>query len=124
MPPSVKAFTRYMIPPLFRILEPTLASERPSLSSMLPSLFHNPERELNLSYLEEWDGLKGCSKERNEQGDLFSPRDCLVDNIIMELFEHFLEWDIDCQPGNPLVFQPMDRDKLHTVSNNLSVKTS
>jgi hypothetical protein len=82
---------------------------------MLWSLFRNPERELILTYLEEWDGLKGRSKEPDEQGDLFSPQDHLVDNIIKELFERFPEWDIGQQPENPLVFQPMDRDKLHTV---------
>jgi hypothetical protein len=65
--------------------------------------------------------LKGRSKERDKQGDLFSPRDRLVDNIIKELFECFPEQGIGCQPGNPLVFQPIDRDRLHTVSNNLGV---
>jgi hypothetical protein len=84
---------------------------------MLRSLFRDAERELILSYLEEWDGLKGRSKERDEQGDLFSPRDRLVDNIIKELFERFPERDIGQQPDHPLAFQPMDRDKLHTVGN-------
>jgi hypothetical protein len=84
---------------------------------MLRSLFCNAERELILSYLEEWDGLKGRSKEHDEQGDLFSPQYHLVDNINKELFKHFLEWDIGQQPNNPLVFQPMERDKLHTVCN-------
>jgi hypothetical protein len=88
---------------------------------MLRSLFRDAERELMLSYLEEWDGLKGRSKERDEQGDLFSPRDRLVDNIIKELFERFPERDIGHQPDNPLAFQPIDRDKLHTVCYSLSV---
>jgi hypothetical protein len=82
---------------------------------MLRSLFRDPECELILTYLEEWDGLKGRSKERDEQGDLFSPQDHLVDNIIKELFERFPERDIGQQPENPLAFQPMDRDKLHAV---------
>jgi hypothetical protein len=80
-----------------------------------PAYFRDPERELILSYLEEWDSLKGRSKERDEQGDLFSPRDHLVDHIIHELFEQFPERDISREPESPVAFTQEDRDKLHTV---------
>jgi hypothetical protein len=82
---------------------------------MLPAYFHDPEHELILSYLEEWDSLKGRSKERDEQGDLFSPRDRLVDHIIHELFERFPKRDISQEPESPVTCMQEDRDKLHTV---------
>jgi hypothetical protein len=83
---------------------------------MLPSLFREPEHELILSYLEEWDRLKGQSKERDDNGDLFNLQGQLVDNILQDLFEQFPERDISHHPVNPLAFQQEDRDRLHMVS--------
>jgi hypothetical protein len=88
---------------------------------MLPAYFRDPERELILSYLEEWDSLKGRSKEQDEHGDLFSLRDRLVDHIIHERFERFPERDVSREPDSPIAFTQDDRDKLHTMSRLIPV---
>lgn len=82
---------------------------------MVASVFRKQERAQILSHLEEWQALKGRGKERDEDGDLFSPRDRLIDDIVYEFFQMFPERDFFKDPTHELVFKQQDRDRLHSV---------
>jgi hypothetical protein len=55
-------------------------------------------------------------KERNEEGDLFSPKDRLVDAIVEEFFQVFPNCDSTKRPGSQVAMTQEEQDKLHTVS--------
>lgn len=82
---------------------------------MLQSFFRAEERALILKNLEDWQGLAGCGTQRDDDGDLYSAKDDLIDNIVQELFETFPERDITQHPGSSIAMSQSDRDKLHTV---------
>lgn len=95
---------------------------------MILSSFRPVERALFLGYLEEWQGLKGTGKQRNEEGDLVSPKDELIDTIVQHFFESFPERDASQHPAvtgpDNLTLTPEARDKLHNVcllSSNFSM---
>jgi hypothetical protein len=83
---------------------------------MSPAYFRPAERELILGKLAEWEALKGVGKERDDDGDLFSPKDRLVDKIVEEFFQAFPDRDFTKRPGSPVAMTQEERDKLHTVS--------
>jgi hypothetical protein len=83
---------------------------------MPASTFRPEERKLFLKYLDQWQGLIGCGKQRDEDGDLINPKDELVDTIIQEFFETFPERDSLQHATGDLVLRPDVRDKLHSVS--------
>jgi hypothetical protein len=82
---------------------------------MSPAYFRPAERELILGKLPEWEALKGAGKEHDEEGDLFSPKDRLVDAIVDEFFRVFPDRDFTKQPGSQVALTQEERDKLHTV---------
>jgi hypothetical protein len=82
---------------------------------MSPAYFRPAEKELILGKLAEWEALKGAGKERDEEGDLFSPKDRLVDAIVEEFFQAFPDRDSRKRPTSPLAMTQEERDKLHTV---------
>jgi hypothetical protein len=82
---------------------------------MSPAYFRPAERELILGKLAEWEALKGAGKERDEEGDLFSPKDRLVDAIVEEFFHVFPDRDFTKRPASPVAMTQEERDKLHTV---------
>jgi hypothetical protein len=79
------------------------------------SYFRPAERELILGKLAEWEALKGVGKEHDDNGDLFSPKDRLMDAIVEEFFHVFPNWDFTKQPASPLAMTQEEWDKLHTV---------
>jgi hypothetical protein len=83
---------------------------------MSPAYFRPAERELILGRLAEWEALKGVGKERDEEGDLFSPKDRLVDAIVEEFFQVFPDRDSTKWPGGQVAMTQEERDKLHMVS--------
>lgn len=91
-----------------------LLNHQPS-TTMLPSFFRPEERKHILSYLDEWEGLKGAPKTEDEEGDLVSSKDLLIDRIIQDLFSKFPERDMSVSPEDPLVWVQADRDRLHGV---------
>jgi hypothetical protein len=86
------------------------------LQTMSPAYFRPAEKDLILAKLAEWEALKGVGKERDEEGDLFSPKDRLVDAIVQDFFQVFPDRDITKRPGSPVALTQEERDKLHTVS--------
>lgn len=90
-------------------------TEPKPLTTMLPSIFRTAERNLVLEYLDEWKKLKGSGKGMDNEGDLLSLKDELVNQIIQDLFNHFPERDLTRSPQHPLVWEQADRDLLHAV---------
>ncbi|KAF8594273.1 hypothetical protein BDV93DRAFT_515910, partial [Ceratobasidium sp. AG-I] len=85
-----------------------------ALVVMLQSIFRDQEKDLLLSFRDQWEGLKGSGKQRDEFGDLVNAKDDLIDLIVQDFFEAFPERDITRSPNNILAFSQNDRDKLHT----------
>jgi hypothetical protein len=83
--------------------------------AMIPSYFQLQECALILSCLEDWEQLQGLGKEQDEHGELYSSKDRLVDEVIQELFEQFLERDSARRPESVIAFTREERDTLHTV---------
>lgn len=82
---------------------------------MLPSFFRAEERKQILGFVDEWESLKGAPKTEDEEGDLVSAKDLLIDRIIRDLFSTFPERDISVTTGGSLVWMQDDRDRLHGV---------
>lgn len=82
---------------------------------MLASFFRKEEKTLILAKLEEWVSLKGSGKATNKDGDVYSPRDRLVDGLVESLLRTFPERDLTAQPRSELVWPTKERDKLHSV---------
>jgi hypothetical protein len=95
---------------------------------MITSIFRAEERALVMSRLDEWEQLRGVGKERDADGELYSSKDRLVDEVIQDIFAKFLERDSAKQPWSKLAFTHEERDSLHTVSlvmaNEFQVHTS
>jgi hypothetical protein len=83
---------------------------------MITSIFRAEERELVMSCLDEWEQLRGIGKERDMNGEIYSSKDRLVDEVIQGIFAKFLERDSVKQPWSKLAFTREERDSLHTVS--------
>jgi hypothetical protein len=83
---------------------------------MSPAYFRPAERALILAKVTEWEALKGVGKEQDEEGNLFSPKDRLVDRIVEENFQAFPDCDITKRPGSPVALTQEEWDKIHTVS--------
>ncbi|KAG8726484.1 hypothetical protein FRC12_023361 [Ceratobasidium sp. 428] len=81
---------------------------------MPPSIFTAKEREFIASYLEEWLELSGAGKVRDGDGELFSPKDELVDTIKLDFFVAFPERELSDGAQSPTAFSIPDRDRLHT----------
>jgi hypothetical protein len=95
---------------------------------MITSIFRAEERALVMSRLDEWEQLRGVGKERDADGELYSSKDRLVDEVIQDIFAKFPERDSAKQPWSKLAFTREERDSLHTVSlvmaNEFQVHTS
>ncbi|KAF8599480.1 hypothetical protein BDV93DRAFT_560280 [Ceratobasidium sp. AG-I] len=81
---------------------------------MLESVFRDNEKALIMRFRDQWEGLKGSSKQRDEFGNLMNAKDDLIDTIVQDFFETFPERDVTRSPGHKLAFNQSDRDKLHT----------
>ncbi|KAG8708797.1 hypothetical protein FRC08_018702 [Ceratobasidium sp. 394] len=86
---------------------------------MPPSIFKPVERAFILERLKGWLDMRGCGKERDNDGDLYNPRDRYVDATISLLFERFPERDSAQSPQGTEVFSVKERDALHTRIKNL-----
>lgn len=88
---------------------------------MTDDLFRKQERRLLAARLDDWDKLKGAGKKVDiVDGDLYSPRDQLVDELVESLLKQFPERNIETNPNSHLAWRQKERDKLHTVSVDLS----
>jgi hypothetical protein len=91
-------------------------------SDMIPSYLRLQEHTLILSHLEDWEQLHGLGKEPDEHRELYSSKDHLVDEVIQQLFEHFLESDSARQLGSNITFTCEEQDALHTVHKNRALE--
>lgn len=84
---------------------------------MTDNLFRKQERKFLAARLDDWDSLKGAGKQVDiVDGDLYSPRDQLVDELVEALLKQFPERNIETNPNSDLAWQQKERDRLHTVS--------
>jgi hypothetical protein len=83
---------------------------------MITSSFRAEEQALVMSRLDEWEQLRGVGKERDVNGELYSSKDRLVDEVIQDIFAKFPERDSAKQPWSKLAFTREEQDSLHTVS--------
>jgi hypothetical protein len=68
-----------------------------------------------MSRLDDWEQLRGVGKERDADGELYSSKDHLVDEVIQDLFAKFPERDSAKQLWSKIAFTREERDSLHTV---------
>ncbi|KAG8794496.1 hypothetical protein FRC12_024102 [Ceratobasidium sp. 428] len=62
---------------------------------MPASIFMAEERQFITSYLPGWQQLAGLGKQRNAQGELHSPKDDFIDEVVGEFFDQFPERDLE-----------------------------
>jgi hypothetical protein len=65
--------------------------------------------------VEWWKGLKGVGKERDEDGNMISAKDELIDEMVAALLGHFPERDSTGGHVGPLVWGQTDWDCLHSI---------
>jgi hypothetical protein len=87
---------------------------------MITSIFRPEERALVLSRLDDWEELRGVGKERDANGEIYSSKDRLVDEVIQDIFAKFPERDSAKQPWSKIAFTREERDSLHTVSSSMA----
>jgi hypothetical protein len=70
---------------------------------------------LMMSRLDNWEQLRGVGKECDVDGELYSSKDRLVDEVIQDIFAKFPERDSAKQSWSKVAFTHEERDSLHTV---------
>jgi hypothetical protein len=58
---------------------------------MITSIFCPEEQALVLLQLDDWEELRGVGKEHNANGEIYSSKDQLVDEVIQDIFAKFPE---------------------------------
>jgi hypothetical protein len=80
------------------------------------AFFRTEEREFLLGYIDAWRSLKGVGKEIDEDGNIVSSKDQLIDDMVAALLSKFPERDVVAGEAGPLAWDQADRDRLHSVS--------
>ncbi|KAG8712166.1 hypothetical protein FRC08_014959, partial [Ceratobasidium sp. 394] len=86
-----------------------------ALAWLLPTLYHL-HCNASWGFLDQWLSLEGVGKQRDELGDLFNPKDKLVDTVIQQFFQSFPLRDISSPSAGPDAFSQSIRDTLSSVS--------
>ncbi|KAG8684992.1 hypothetical protein FRC08_013351 [Ceratobasidium sp. 394] len=81
---------------------------------MPPSLFSVEERKFIASRAERWNRLGGAGKLRDQDGELYSPKDQFIDGLIQDFFNRFPERDVREGESDPRAFTLSQRDTLHS----------
>ncbi|KAG9079249.1 hypothetical protein FS749_008678 [Ceratobasidium sp. UAMH 11750] len=81
---------------------------------MPPSIFSVEERKFIASRAERWNRLGGAGKLRDDEGELYSPKDQFIDCLVQEFFNEFPERDMKEGKSCPRAFTLNERDTLHS----------
>ncbi|KAG8776170.1 hypothetical protein FRC12_001057 [Ceratobasidium sp. 428] len=81
---------------------------------MPASVFTAEERQFIASYLPGWQQLAGSGKQRNAQGELHSPKDDFIDEVVGQFFDQFPERDLEHNPDDIRAFTAAQRGTLHS----------
>ncbi|KAG8709382.1 hypothetical protein FRC08_018374 [Ceratobasidium sp. 394] len=89
---------------------------------MPPSIFSVEERKFIASRAERWNRLGGTGRLRDDEGELYSPKDQFIDCLVQDFFNKFPEHDMKEGKSSPQAFTLNERDTLHSVSTSSHIR--